>query len=148
MGVPTAATLDALYASLNPTIGQLSSIWPRAEMAWAPASTKSAWLGALTQASQKLQDLSIEGQLGQQLAMGAITPQAWKGIAEAQADLIDYVGREVDSASYTVSRLWREVIVQTASDAIDQGGEALKKGVAWAPYVAGGVLLLLILTRR
>lgn len=144
---PPSYILDMLYGSLTPLRSRLAEIWVSAQSAWADQGVKGQWLGALTQASNMIEYASIDGEGGQKLAMGDLTVAQWSAKPENAADLIESVGREVGVSSYSVARLWREVVVPT----VEQLGTGLAKipklATDWGPVVAVGLVGLVLLVK-
>lgn len=137
--------LDELFASLVPLQSRVNDIMVAATTAAADDSAKAAWIGALNTATTLLQNASIDGQLGQKLAMGDVTVSQWAASPENAADLAEYVAKEIGISSYTVQRLWREVVIPTAKQVVQDTGDALKKAVDWGPWVLGGAAVLWLL---
>lgn len=136
--------LDQLFASMTPLFTRWTEVAAAAQTAWADASVKAAWMGSLAQANQMMQDASIDGQSGQRLAMGDLSLSAWTTKVDSAADLVEYVGREIGLASYSVSRLWHEVVVPTVEDIGNKVPQIPKLVFDWGPVVlvGAGVVIL------
>lgn len=144
---PPSYVLDELFASLDPLRSRLGEVWPAAQLAVAPDSTKSAWLGSLTQASNMLTNASIDGELGQRLAIGDVTVTQWAATPENAADLVEYVSQQVGIASYSVQRLWREVVVPTVEDLANKVPKAGQFILDWVPLAVVGAIGLWVFSQ-
>lgn len=149
---PPGYVLDALFASLSPLVTRWTEIRVAVQTTPAPDNVKSAWVGQLNQANVMLQNASIEGQLGQRLAMGDVTVEQWAATPEAAANLMEFIANETGTAGYSVPRLWREVVVPTAVEIGQKVPEIGQKVLDWGPIAIGAVavgwLLLNFAPRR
>lgn len=141
---PPGYILDELFASLAPLQARNTQLLAQVQTTYAPDNSKSAWFGALQQSNDQIIRASIEGELGQKLAMGDVTLAQWRNTVNSAADLQEYVAGQIGDTSISVRRIWNEIVVPTAQTVV----KTIEKTIDYGPAVALGVVALLLLLKR
>lgn len=143
---PPRTTLDALFASLQPVLGRWTEIWANVVSTGTADSTKAAWRSAMMQANSMLLNASIEGQLGQRLAMGDATVEQWKNEVNTAVNLMEFVQLETGSGGYSIQRVWNEIVVPTVVQTGTTAADIGKKATDWGPLALAAALGLVAIT--
>lgn len=107
---PKYAELLALYTYANAT--NALSVVP-GPFGSVPEGTRAGNRAILANVSTYLSRLAVTGDLGQGVFSGAVTPERWYRVANAQGESLNAVLQLLDDES---GRFWKEVVVQTGSD--------------------------------